>query len=332
MTNWEQLWSDQEEFQRLLGKVVPDTFAARTAETKEMVLHLFSECDELLRACGAWKEHRRVQVLENKEHVKEELIDVFKYWLIMCQIQGFTPSEMIDAYWAKSMAVRQRFSEEWVQQLVGPAVLIDVDNVLADYINGFLSWAVHNGYLDIKHTRDRRRFQYIEPKNIGLTAQAYEKLKHQFRTSTQHRFLPPMPGARQFMMSVRQMGVQIIVLTSRPIDRYPNLHGDTIHWLKMRDIPYDYIWWAADKGNLTKSKLPSNAVLFAVDDEWKYVNQLREIGIRTFWFRPGEERINAHNDEVSDFFWLMRMFEKEGVYVRGQGTSTPCTTHRIAQE
>src|SRR6185436_14441041 len=113
------LWEEQRAFNLLLRKP-PDTLQERTQLTKEFCLHMFSEIDELLRASGAWKFHRNVPPPNNLAHLKEELADILKLWICVCQAWGLDPDQAIDAAIDKSAVVRQRYCEEWILSLDGP--------------------------------------------------------------------------------------------------------------------------------------------------------------------------------------------------------------------
>lgn len=330
-----QLFKDQLEFQTTMirdGTYPGATHEERTARTKEMVLHMFSEADELLRASGAWKFHRNVSVRENREHVKIELIDMFKYWMIVALIQGITPEELVEAYWTKSMVVRQRYTEEWIRTTYEPSVLVDIDNVLADYIAGFLVWAHTQGYIQTKNF-DRLRIirpAYLYAQTMDIDEGLYTEMKHEFRVSQQHRLLPAMPGARDFLSEIRCLGYQIILLTSRPIHRYPNLYGDTLHWLKLRDLSYDFIWWAQDKGAEAVERLPVNSIMFAVDDEPQFVDQLNSRGIMTFWFRPTcpDDQLDQEHGEVNKLRDIPDLYRTYGdAHVSGFRTPTARPAH-----
>lgn len=282
-----RMWADQAEFNSHFRISPAATFEERTAQTKEMVLHLHSETDELLRAAGAWKVHRRgIPLRENPAHIKIELIDIFKYWLTLVQIHGFSPEEMVEAYWEKSMVVRQRYSEEWMGNLDRPAIVVDIDGVLADYITTFVEWAENRRIISATMASTLRRTRpYIDAASLGMDLDSYIGVRHAFRCSGQHAMLQTMPLAREFTLWAKGCNYAIILLTSRPIDSYPNLHGETLTWLKRWGIPYDCVWWTREKGELVLERDMVKHVAFAVDDEYRYVEQFSSQGIQTYWLR-----------------------------------------------
>lgn len=343
MDTLRKLFDDQLDFQVSMiqdGLYPAQTYEERTRRTKEMILHLFSECDELLRASGAWKFHRNVPVPENREATKIEWVDAFKYLMVIAHIHGFSPEELVDTYWTKSMVVRQRYSEEWVKSTNEPSILVDIDNVLADYIASFLTWmAGHDDWsiASMGKMLIRSRPAYLDAGTLRITQTQYEDLKHQFRVSHQHKYMPLMPGAQEFLRHVQRQGIQIILLTARPITRYPNLYGDTLHWLNLRGLPYDFVWWAENKGDEVVTRLRSNAhnILYAVDDERRYIDQYRERGILAFWFQPNDDEVEEEIGHVNRLTRIPELAETYGgtEYVSRLRTSPARTAHeRITTE
>lgn len=287
----EKMWADQAQFNRLFRPRDPQTFADRSAVTREMVLHLISQAMQLLDATD-WKSHRHTHIKENRAQVGSQLIDIHKYWITLCQTWGFTPDEMEDLYWQKSMVCRQRYAEEWVRDITREAVILDLDNVLCDYVTGFGAWLMRNTVLTpTQHLTlvDRvSRRQWIDAQTLGIDPTEYHALKHQFRTSGAKTVLPAMPGARDFIHWCKSCGWLVIVLTSRPIDRYPNLYMDTLSWLARNQMAVDHVWWGSDKGE----KLIDRAVLpyirFVVDDDERFAAQYAALGVRTYWLTHEE--------------------------------------------
>lgn len=266
-------------------------------------MHLVSECDELLRASGAWKLHRRTPRLgENKRAVLLELIDIFKYTISVAQIHGFTPEQFTAAYWEKSMVVRQRYSEEFVTQLNRPTVVVDIDNVLADYVMGFLKWCEARNVLTQEDVMilGRRPYRWITPEMLDVPVGEYNRLRHEFRVSGEHARLPPMPGAGKLLEWINvTLRANILLLTSRPIDLYPNLYTETLQWINNMDLPYTALWWTRDKGEILLDREVRQHILFAVDDEYRYVEQLAKQGIFTFWLGGDRQPPDPYIERVA---------------------------------
>lgn len=278
-----RMWDDQKDFNRNFWQR-PDTEAERAVQTKEFVLSAFSELDEVLRKIE-FKIHRRTGVRENRQAVLEELTDVWKYLLSLYQVWGVDPDEFVKNYWRKSMVVRQRYSEEFIHEVTTKTAIVDIDNVLCDYVDGFLCWIAQN-YRDLRPTVERiDRNQYLTCHSLMIDEQRWQEIKHHFRTSGAKARLPLMDGAQEFMHALKAYEFKIVLLTSRPIDEYPNIYADTLEWLSVHGLPYDHVWWAKDKHEKILAAGIRPLVRFAVDDELRFCERLAGIGIPTFWLK-----------------------------------------------
>lgn len=279
----EDIWEDQRAFNLLLRQ--PPTCNEELAEQiRDMVTWTGSELYELLRATP-WKKHRRVPVLRNDAHIEEEAIDIFKYAISILQLAGIESLEQLEqAYWRKTAVVRQRYQEEWVHKIDRSCVVIDIDNVICDYVGGLLSWLDAHSCIPKDHVEHLRACgSYLNASTVGLPQELWQRLKHHFRTQGAKRGLPVFHEAIPFLFRMRADGHLIILLTSRPIDRYPNIFTDTILWLNSHRLPYDYVWWSHDKAERLAEL--QQFVRFAVDDELKFVDQFAQAGIPTYWLQ-----------------------------------------------
>ena len=274
------LWTEQADFNSMLRVPLSDETATKEF-LRDMILNLVSESDELLRT-SSWKSHRRQDSRPNREHRLEECIDIFKIWLTIVQGLGFSPSELEEAFWRKSMVVRQRHSEEWVKTLADrPLWVVDIDNVLCDYTTGFCEWLAHRAPLFAPKTREvlARRAWVSRCDDLGMSEAEWQGFKHEFRSNGQKRRLPLMPGAKEFLHRLQGAGYGIVLLTSRPIDRYPNIYGDTLYWLYHNSLPHDWVWWATDKGERVIESGITKQIHGVVDDDPRYVTQFARLGL-----------------------------------------------------
>lgn len=317
-----KVWEEQKEFNENFY-ALPTNDKERSLQTKEYVLHLISEADELLRTTRAWKFHRHDSLfMVNRESVKEELADIFKYWVTLCIVWGVSPKEAMESFWRKSMVVRQRYQQEFVKDLTGDIAVIDIDNVLADYTAGFLTW-MREKYPRMRGSVERymRTRQtpgvHFNADSFRIDDGVWQLIKHNFRVSGEKKNLPLIPGASEFLRELRDMNIKIVLLTSRPINEYPNIHADTIEWLKKNDMPFDFIWWSKEKHETLMLHGIRGRVLFAVDDDPAFVIKLSQIGIRTFFFNRLQtftKMFDASNEtirEVANFEPIIEFASRE---------------------
>ena len=278
-------WNDQREFNLTL-RPAPTTDDARSALTSDMVLHMISEIDELLR-CVKWKAHRRHDGRYNRAHIREELTDIYKMWMTLAQIWEESPDALMAYYWDKSAVVRQRQAEEWIRESQRPSVIIDLDNVIADYATGMANWLCIRGFIT-----DERRAHLIENRpwidgtSVGWPPDQWAGITHSFRTTGGFRECPLMPGAKAFVDWIRSNKWNVVYLTSRPIDQFPNILTDTVWYMHYHSIEADFVWWGMNKEKKLRQMDVLQHVHFAVDDDERYVQQFAGAGVRTFHMDP----------------------------------------------
>ena len=281
-----EIWEDQRAF-NLLFRPTPQTASEMAEQARDFVLFTESELHELLRTLP-WKKHRRMPFRGNPSHMHEEGIDTLKYVLSLLQIIGIdSPEQLIDLYWQKTAVVRQRYREEWVEKLDGPCVVVDIDNVLCDYITGIGNWIVDHYPMHAAMARNVMRERlYFKAETMGLSEETWQEIKHHFRVRGGKRDLPVFPDAKPFLDMLRSQKRRIVLLTSRPIDEYPNILTDTLIWLDRNNLPFDFLWWGMDKAERVV-KVPDlkSKIMYAVDDDRKFIDQFQKAGIPSFWLR-----------------------------------------------
>lgn len=281
-----RIWEDQRAF-NLLFRPAPRTATEQAEQARDFVLFAESEMHELLRTLP-WKKHRRMPFRGNPSHMHEEGIDVFKCVMTLLQIIGIdSPEQLIELYDQKSAVVRQRYREEWEQKLDGNCVVVDIDNVLCDYITGIGKWIIHYWPMYAEQARTlMERGAYFNAQTMQLSEETWQEIKHQFRVRGGKRYLPVFPEAKDFLDHLRSLNVRIVLLTSRPIDDYPNILTDTLIWLDRHELPFDFLWWGNDKAErLIKVPDLKSKILYAVDDDRKFIEQFSKAGIPSYWLR-----------------------------------------------
>lgn len=246
------------------------------------IMALNRELNELLDETN-WKIHRKDKPMTfDRNRFKQEWVDIFKYWLCIGTLYGFTPDEFVFEYYRKSAIVRDRYEKETIASIKAadaPIVGIDIDGVLADYVKGFVAFINKTLGTDYDYTQVK---EYNVPKSLGLSVNEGKLLKDLYRRSGAKRTLPTMPGAAEFTKRLKSMGVNIILLTARPEDKYSSIYYDTLHWLRENDIEFDLLLFDKSKGERLDKVLGDERKLdFFVDDVLKnledvskYTNQL----------------------------------------------------------
>jgi uncharacterized HAD superfamily protein len=115
-----------------------------------------------------------------------------------------------------------------------------------------------------------------------LPVEETTRLKHLYRDSGQKRFIPVIEGARQFLDELKYMGYIVVLLTSRPIDRYKRIFADTQYWLVENRLHYDAILFDEAKGERLVKEFGQDKVEFFVDDVAGFANGISDAGFKCY--------------------------------------------------
>jgi uncharacterized HAD superfamily protein len=256
------------------------SLAERVAWSKDYALYLHGEVGEFLRELPSWKVHRgQKDTTIIRSNMLEEWIDIFKYWLCLGQVWGFTPEEFLAEFERKSMVVEQRFKQERLLDLVSPdakVVGVDIDGVLADYPRSFVEF-VNSKLGTCYRVEDVRGYDVYS--QLGLSPEIGQQLKDEYRQTGQKRYIPLCEGAKDFLQWLKSCGYAVVLLTSRPYEQYKRILPDTMEWLRDNDLPYDAILFAQDKMERLLKVFGTKRIEFFVDDVAKYANDIARLGV-----------------------------------------------------
>lgn len=282
MKEIERLWKLQLQFNGNFFNFASATSAERQQYTKEIILHVVSECDEVLREIN-WKMHREEAVeVVDVQAVLEEIIDLQKYVFTLAQIWGVTPQQYLTEFDRKSEVVAQRFKQEMQLRLVEDEKIaaIDIDGVLAEYPAGFVSFLEEKTGKKLSQIPIPHYDLYaVLSKEVGGYAEM-KKYKHEYRATGQKRFLPVVDGAVASMKRLKKLGYTVVLLSARPVSQYPRIFADTMEWLKANDIPYDAILWDENKEEKVVKSFPK--MQFMVEDHAGNANRVARMGYKVY--------------------------------------------------
>ncbi|RJR29240.1 hypothetical protein C4564_02780 [Candidatus Microgenomates bacterium] len=104
------IWNKQKEFNANFFDFNVRDIELQQKLTKEFVLHIEDEAHELLREVN-WKMGQYKHIEVDRGRLLEEWIDVFKYWLGLGNVWGFTLEDFVNEFWRKSLIVDERFKQ-----------------------------------------------------------------------------------------------------------------------------------------------------------------------------------------------------------------------------
>lgn len=281
----DEIWSIQREFTRnfISNNVSREE---KIKYTKEMLLHLVAEIDELLNATGSWKLHRIVpERAKSRYTLVEEAVDIFKFLLNVLIAWDVTAEEFYEVFKNKSELVAIRYEmEKRAVNINGKVAVIDIDGVLNTYPEPLLRLIEH---------RVNKRYNSLAAAKRDLGA-LYEEIKHEFRESGLEAKQPLRPGAKTLFKWLSDNNYSIVLLTSRPAAEYRRIEIDTISWLKLHSLPYDLVLFAEDKLREIRSR--EWKVFFVLEDDLANALRFAEEGYRVYWLNTSDKFVIKSNN------------------------------------
>jgi len=276
----EEMWDDQYQFNKLILPCDPVDMTPEQIQYyhEKYTLLLNKELYEVLDETE-FKPHRAIKGKMVRSNMAEELMDVFKYWMCLCQVHGFSASDMIEEYHRKSNVVKQRYFQEKVMSFDGKIAGIDIDGILGDYPRSFVEFINEQLGTSFDY-RNIRSYNIGEA--LGLSPEESARLKHLYRETGQKRFIQVIEGAKQFLDELKYMGYIVVLLTSRPYKKYKRIYGDTQYWLAENKLHYDAILWDDMKGERLIQEFGRDRVEFFVDDVAEFANGISKFGMKCY--------------------------------------------------
>lgn len=104
------VWNKQKDFNANFFDFNVKDIELQQRLTKEFVLHVEDEAHELLQEIN-WKMGQYKIKEVDRDRLLEEWIDVFKYWLGIGNVWGFTLEDLFNEFWRKSKIVDERYKK-----------------------------------------------------------------------------------------------------------------------------------------------------------------------------------------------------------------------------
>lgn len=143
-------------------------------------------------------------------------------------------------------------------------VFVDLDNVMADYGGDFLRWAT-NGQLS-PSPNDLTSLHLNDI--LCLDDADYAELKRRWRAEGHKRNMTMIPGTHGALRRLSQW-YDVVIISSRPADKYSNIRGDTEYWLKQHELRYSELVFTKEKFEYVHNHYDVDDVLAIFDDDPK---------------------------------------------------------------
>lgn len=160
------------------------------------------------------------------------------------------------------------------QRSLRPVVAVDIDGTLGMYHEQFHQFAENYWQrpMDPTYPGSGKFGDWL-----GMTPVEYRECKLAYRQGGGKRTMPVYAGARLFMKTLKGLGAEIWLTTTRPYLRLDSTDPDTRFWLETHGIHYDYLLYDSDKYQKLAEYVDNDRVVMILDDLEEQVNAATEL-------------------------------------------------------
>jgi len=204
-------------------------------------------------------------------------VDVLRYVMSILNIWDVNSSEVEDAFKIKDAQLSVVLDMSRKQWQNTPVVIVDIDDVLANFRETFASFLVDR--FGIHANTESKQYYFVEEvKEEGFNPETVFKA---FVDEGMFRHLPVVPGAVKFLNDLKRKGYWIQLLTARPKEN-KKVFYDTFYWLKENNIMFDDIVFSPEKFRWCAQSqyYDKGGIYYAIDDSPKHAIEYAKHGIR----------------------------------------------------
>jgi hypothetical protein len=159
-----------------------------------------------------------------------------------------------------------------------PVVALDIDGTLGDYHGHFLRFA------ESWYGRPMPAASEINPglplhRFMRTSKQTYRQCKLAYRQGGLERSMPVYPGAAQLTKSIRRVGAELWLATTRPYLKMDTQSPDTRHWLKINHIQFDHMISGPHKYRDLVKQVDKDRIVCILDDLPEMCEQAGSLGL-----------------------------------------------------
>lgn len=246
--------------------------------TQENVLCAHAELSALVNATNYKNHHSHTEPIANRKTVLYETVDVIRYMMATLNTWGITPEEFEKAFDKKDIYLNKYHElQNRKRKDLQPVVIVDIDDVLANFRQGFSDWLKEKFKVDADV--DSKEYYFISAlSKINLNSETVFKM---FLDDEGFANLTVDTDNLELLWQLKHQGYWIHLLTARPEEELQCLY-DTYFWIWQQNIPCDAISFSPEKFRwCAKSKYyDQGAIKFAIDDAPKHAEDYAKHGIK----------------------------------------------------
>lgn len=258
-------------------KIIGQNLSSKEIElhTQQLALCAHAELSSLVNATNFKKHHGNLESVD-RDNILFESIDVLRYIHAIQNLWNITGEEVEKAYLSKDAYLNSRRKIDDHKWPGNKVVIVDMDDVIVDFRKSFAAWLKKE--YDIFVDVESEEYYFITA--LAKAGVNPELVFDKFINMDGFLELEVVPGAKEFISSLREMGYWIQILTARPEENLRCMYN-TYQWLHNHGIEYDDVAFSAEKFRwCAKSKYyDSESIAFAIDDSPKHASEYSKHGI-----------------------------------------------------
>jgi uncharacterized HAD superfamily protein/NTP pyrophosphatase (non-canonical NTP hydrolase) len=262
----------------------------KIAWTRQYLLGIVSEIGSVLDGIN-WKRHRNAHKEIIPENVEEEISDLFKYVLSLALLWDIQPQELLDLAYQKGEILEAKLRMEFSPEKINKKILIvDLDGTICDHAESFRIWL-----RDVKKEDVPRNISsLLMDRDLNINYPRYYALKDEFeRYGGYCKYTLAYADAIDQLHKMASEGWFIILVTSRPSEKYHRIYNDTLNWLLKQNIPFNELLFMKEERLLLAEKLARVNEVIVWEDDPTILRRFATIqGIKVF------ARIQPYNKDM----------------------------------
>jgi len=272
------------------------TEAEKIERHKTFCLSMYSEISQLANTVH-YRDHRPAISPTHRANILFETMDVYRYCLSILNLWGFSAEDAEAAFSARDAHLNSRAEKSLARWDGKPVVVVDVDDVLANFRERFYKWVNRTYSSDLTELSPEYFFTRI------IAGKSGDQLLAEFVEAGEVRKLEVIPNLRVALHHLRASGYWIHILTARPADELKCLY-ETYAWL-LDNVEFDSLALFPEKYIHLAATEPykQGKVICAIDDSPKHAGELAHHGIHTFVPKRSYNQTVWDQDNITTFEW-----------------------------
>lgn len=176
--------------------------------------------------------------------------------------------------------------------MLSKIAVVDIDGVLNDYPLTFIDYCKNVGYEVETLTEIKQKLTYSE----------YLQVKADYRSSDFKHACKPKKDAVELLNALHSKGYLVFIITARQLFEGTQLL-QTINWLKVNDLKYDYIYCSAKKDFTVLERLKHADIV--IDDNADNIDRIANINGKAKYYHVLNKDNADRISEVATRVWSL---------------------------